>query len=164
MVSDIIFGLGGKTTASQRIFGNIFDHLLNSVQTLFAIKMDGTVSEYRRYVVHVPTNLEHEPSFISVTRKINSLPDPDQELEFRFESDHSVEKVRSALPRRSRHRIIYSSVGFNIPDNQPETLNILFLLRKQSVSFHARNNNLVRKAILAGTVHEYIIVVPGFES
>ena len=45
MVSDIVFGLSGKTTTSQRIFGNIFDHLMNSTQTLFAVKIkDNLVS------------------------------------------------------------------------------------------------------------------------
>jgi Kef-type K+ transport system membrane component KefB len=164
MVSDIIFGLGEKTTASERIFGSIFDHLLNSLQTLFAVKIDGNLSEYRRFVVNIPANLEHEPSFVSVIRKINRIPFPDNVLEFRYENDESLDKIKSGLPKRNRHQIKYSAVGFNVPESNQETVNILFHLRKQSVSFSARNNNMVRKAISSHTAHAYIIVVPGFES
>jgi Kef-type K+ transport system membrane component KefB len=164
MVSDIIFGLGDKTTASQRIFGNIFDHLLNSLQTLFAVKMDGKLSDYKRFVAHVPENIQHEPTFLSVIKKVNKLPNPDNVLEFRFENDDAVEKVKSALPKRNRHKITYSSSGFNVPESDQETVTIFFLLRKQSVSFHARNNHMVHKAISSHTAHNYIIVVPGFES
>ncbi|MFH0756792.1 MAG: cation:proton antiporter [Bacteroidota bacterium] len=163
MVSDIIFGLGEKTTASERIFGNIFDHLLNGLQTLFAVKIEGNLSEYRRFVVNIPANLEHEPSFFSVIRKINKLPDPDNELEFRVENDEAVAKIRAALPKRNRHKITYSSVGFNVPEGFQGTVNILFLMRKQSVSFHAKNNNMVHKAISSNSSNDYIVVVPGFE-
>ncbi len=163
MVSDIIFGLGEKTTASERIFGNIFDHLLNSLQTLFAVKMDGNLSEYRRFVVNIPANLEHEPTFFSVIRKINRIPDPETELEFRVENDDSVAKIKSALPKRNRHKITYSSVGFNVPEGSPGTVHILFLMRKQSVSYNAKNNTMVHKAISSNSTDDYIVVVPGFE-
>ncbi len=162
MVSDIVFGLGEKTTASQRIFGNIFDHLLNSLQTLFAIKVKGNLSEYRRFVINIPANLEHEHSFVSVMRKINKMPKPDNELEFRYENSDTMNKIKAALPKRNKHHVTFSSVGFNVPEGNPETINIFFLLRKQSVSYNAKNNRMVRMAISSNNTTDYIIVVPGF--
>lgn len=163
MVSDIVFGWGEKTTTSQRIFGNIFDHLLNSLQTLFAVKISGNLSDYNKIIVNIPAHLEHEPSFASIIRKINKLPKPESELEFRVEQDECFVKIKSLLPKRNKHKIIYSATGFNEPGNDLMTINILFLLRKQSVSYNFKNNTVVQKVISSNNTKDYIIIVPGFE-
>ena len=163
MVSDIVFGLAGKSTASQRIFGNIFDHLLNSLQTLFAIKIESSLSDVRKFVIHIPARLEHEPSFESVFRKILRLRRPKTEIDFRCEQENTAIKIRSALPKRNRLSVNYSPDGFNIPESTQGTVNVLFLLRKQSVSYNVKNNRTVTQVSSSNNKHDFIIIVPGFE-
>ena len=163
MVSDIVFGWGEKTTTSQRIFGNIFDHLLTSIQTLFAIKLSKGLALYSKVVVNVPANFDHEHSFIPIIRKINQLPGTGSKLEFRAEDEAYLVKIKSLLSKKARHRIIYNTKGFNEPGNEPETINIFFLLRKQSVSYNLKHNTVVEKMISANSINDFILVVPGFE-
>lgn len=163
MVSDIVFGWGEKTTTSQRIFGNIFDHLLNSLQTLFAVNISGNLPDYSRFIVNLPANLEHEPSFFSIIRKISKLPKPESELEFRAENEECFAKIKSVLPKRNKYQVTYSPKELNIMESAQGTINILFMLRKQSISYNTKNNNMVSKAISSNNANDYIIVVPGFE-
>ena len=164
MVSDIVFGWGEKITTSHRIFGNVFDHLITSMQTLFVVKLTKNLDVYRRVVVHIPANFDHEHSFASITRKINRLPTTGSELEFRAEDEACFEKIKPLLHKRNVYRIIYVAKGFNDPGNDPETINIFFLLRKQSVSYNPKHNTVVEKMIsMSGGISDYIIVVPGFE-
>ncbi len=138
MVSDLVFGWGEKTTISQRIFGTIFDHLLNILQTLFAVKMRGNLADYKRFIINVPSNLEHEPSFASFIGKISKLPNPENELEFRAENEECFDKIKLILPKRNKYKLIFSSNEFNEPEDSPATINSLFLLRKQSVSYNTK--------------------------
>ena len=163
MVSDIVFGQGEKTSTSQRIFGNIFDHLLTSLQTLYAIRISGNISDYNRFIVHIPLNLEYEPSFPSMIRKLNKLPKAKDEMEFRPENEACTEKLKALLPKKNKHTISYSSTGFNIPAQIPGSIEIFFLLRKQSVSYNPQNNHDVRRIIYHPNSTNQIIVVPGFE-
>jgi Na+:H+ antiporter len=163
MVSDIVFGQGEKSSASQRIFGNIFDHLLSCLQTLYAVRISGNTSDYNRFIVHIPLNLEYEPAFPSIIRKLNKLPKAKDEMEFRLENESCTSKLRTLLPNKNKHKIKYSSSGFNVPDNRPRSISIFFLLRKQSVSYNLQNNHNVRKIISKLDSNNQIIVVPGFE-
>jgi len=163
MVSDIVFGWGEKTNTSQRILGNIFDHLLTSMQTLFVVKLTTSLNVYKRVVANIPANLDHEHSFASITRKINKLPVSGCELEFRAEDEAYLSKIKPLLPKRNTHRIIYNTKGFNEPENEPETINIIFLLRKQSVSYNPKHNTEVEKIISSNSINDFILVVPGFE-
>ena len=163
MVSDIIFGWGDKPTTSERIFGNIFDHLLSSLQTLYTVKLTGNISDYNTFVVHIPANLEHEPSFSSIIRKINLMPKPDDKIVFRVESEASIIKSKSLLPKRNKHEVIYYSKGFNEPGNNKRAINFLFLLRKQSVSYNLKNNNVVQRVLNSDKHNSYIVIVPGIE-
>lgn len=163
LISDIVFGLAGKSTASQRIFGSIFDHLMNSEQTLFAIKIEASIADIKRFVIHIPARLENEPAFESVFRKILALRKPATEFEFRCEHENTAKKIRSIWPKRNRFRVIYRSDGLNVPERNPGTVNVLFLMRKQSVSYHIKNNRMVSQATSSNNTCDFIIIVPGFE-
>ncbi len=163
LVSDIVFGWGGKSTASQRIFGNTFDHLFLSLQTLFAVNIRGSHSEYHRFIVHLPSHLEYEPVFRSLIRKINALPKADDQLILRPESKVAIDAIKEMLPKRNRHEIRYENTGFNEYLTATDTLHIFFLLRKQSVAYNAKNNARVQKLLASGSPSEFILVVPGFE-
>ena len=163
MVSDIIFGWSENTTTSQRIFGTVFDHLLSGIQTLFAVNLKGNLADYKRFVVNVPSNFEHEPSFTSIIGKISKLPNPESELEFRAENQDCFGKIKSILPRRNKNKIVFGLKKFNEPEDTSETINILFLLRKQSVSYNTKNNDMVTKAISSNNANNYIVIVPGYE-
>ena len=103
------------------------------------------------------------PHFCPSCIKLAGLRRPDNELEFRCENNDSVPKIKAALPKRNKYQITSDHGSFNVPESNPGTINILFLLRKQSVSYNAKNNKMVLKAISSNNTSDYIIVVPGFE-
>ena len=84
-------------------------------------------------------------------------------MEFRCESNESVLAVKSVLPKRRKYQITLNPGSFNVPDSMPETINIHFLLRKQSVSYNAKSNKMVLQATSSHNTCDYIIIIPGFE-
>lgn len=163
MVTDIVFGWSFKNTTSQRIFGNIFDHLLKSQQTLYAINISNPLNSFKKYIINLPQHLEHEPSFVSIIQKMNELPEPYNQILFRVENEACIEKLKLLLPKKPKYEIVYSSAQFNEPDSGSTILNIFFMLRKQSVAYQLKNNNAVQKIIENSENHNQMIVVPGFE-
>jgi Kef-type K+ transport system membrane component KefB len=163
MATDIVFGWGEKSTTSQRLFGNIFDHLLNGQQTLFAINITGKLVDYNKFVVHLPSKLEYDQLFIPVVQKLNTLPKPDDQVVFVMEDDACLSKIRAILPKRNKHKVTYTTAGFCIPDNKNGAINILFLLRKQSVSYKSEKNVRVQKILSNPNYRNQIVVVPGYE-
>ncbi|MBN1119212.1 MAG: cation:proton antiporter [Bacteroidales bacterium] len=163
MATDIVFGWGDKSTPSQRLFGSVFDHLLNSLQTLYAIKIIGKHTDYDKIVVHIPSNLEFEPSFMSIILKLNKLPKAEDQLIFQTENVSGEEKIKTIIPRKNKHEIFYKANNCNISDNSKGTINVFFILRKQSVSYNLKNNSQVQKIISNENINNQIIVVPGYE-
>lgn len=164
MISDIIFGWSDKTTTSQRIFGTIFDHLFTGTQTLFALKFSNTLSNYRNFVVHIPANLESESSFVPIISKLIALPKSDDHLFFYVKNEQCIQKITTLIPKKKKFTIDICMEATPEPINDSDSINILFLLRKQSVTYHAKNNVLVEKAIASNQISNCIIVVPGFEN
>jgi hypothetical protein len=163
MISDIIIGWSSKNTTSQRIFGTVFDHLFTSTQTLYALKVSASIFNYRLFVVYMPENLEYEPAFPSIVSKLNGLLKPDDQLVFNLSNQHCLAALKKLLPKKNKHRILFRETPlFQITTN-PDAIAILFLLRKQSVSYQAKSNALVQKAMAFNPNGNCIIVVPGFE-
>lgn len=163
MVSDIVFGWGEKHSATQRFFGTVFDHLLNSPQTLFAVNIRDNITSFQKFVVHIPSNLEYEPMFSSVIQKINKLPKAEDQLVFRTETEACIIKLKTLLPKRNKHENIFEAMGLNEYHEEKETIHVLFLSRKQSVAYNAANNSNIQKLIASGTLADFILIVPGFE-
>ncbi|WP_346861747.1 cation:proton antiporter [uncultured Draconibacterium sp.] len=163
MATDIVFGWVEKSTTSQRLFGNIFDHLLTSQQTLYAINMNRNLTDFNKFVVHIPSNLEHEPSFVSIIQKLNKLPKPDDQLVFEIENWAELPNIKTTIPKKNKHKISFKTNGFGIPGNKPDEIHVLFLLRKQSVSYNLKNNTAVKELISKEGFNNQIIVVPGYE-
>ena len=164
MISDIIFGWSDKTTTSQRIFGTIFDHLFTGTQTLYALRVSDALTNYRNFVVCIPDNLEFESSFVPITSKLLALPKPDDRLLFKVKNSECIQKIKSLIPKKKKFTVDFCSDDIPEPINDSGTITILFLLRKQSVTYHARNNALVEKAMASNQIPNCIIVVPGFEN
>lgn len=163
MASDIVFGWGGKNTASQKIFGTIFDHLLNSLQTLYAVNVRENLYNYNKFVVHIPANMEYEPMFCSIIEKLNKIPKDGDILIFRTEVDACKQILMSLLPKRNKHIIHYYSTGFNDSSEKNETVHLFFQTRKQSVAYNLANNNAVQKILAKDVFFDFILIVPGFE-
>ncbi len=163
MASDIVFGWGGKTTASQRIFGNIFDHLVSSLQTLYAVNISENHTKYNKFIIHIPSNVEYEPSFTSIINKLNKLPKPEDLLIFKVEKEECIAKLKMLLPKKNKYEIIFQHKDFNKVDNEEKTVCMFFLFRKESIAFNAKNNFTVQKLINTNAVNNFIVIVPGFE-
>jgi Kef-type K+ transport system membrane component KefB len=163
MITDIVFGWSEKTTTSQRIFGTVFDHLFTSTQTLYALKFSEVLSSFPKFVVYVPENLEYEPSFASIISKISSLPQPADQLLFYVKNEQCRLKISALIPKKKKYTVGYFFDAVPESINDSAQINILFLLRKQSVSYHTKNNTWAHKAIESNQTGHCIIVVPGFD-
>ncbi|OFX83376.1 MAG: hypothetical protein A2W99_11790 [Bacteroidetes bacterium GWF2_33_16] len=168
LVSDIVFGWVEKTTATQRVFGNIFDHLINGSQTLFAVKIQGGLEDIRKTVINIPFNLEHESSFASIISRINNLPvSKDVEIEYRCTNEESLKSIKALQPRRHKQHFNYLLLENNMPENYRllsnlHTLNVMFILRSQSIAYSAKHNIITKKIIESNNSNNYIIIVPGY--
>jgi hypothetical protein len=80
-----------------------------------------------------------------------------------MEDDACLSKIRAILPKRNKHKVTYTTAGFCIPDNKNGAINILFLLRKQSVSYKSEKNVRVQKILSNPNYRNQIVVVPGYE-
>jgi Kef-type K+ transport system membrane component KefB len=167
MVSDIILGWGGRTGASRKIFGSIFDQLYGGTQTLFACHLTDPLPLMDKVVLFLPANLEHERSFPSVMKKISKLPlRQGGTIEIRSAHHELPAVVKTCLPRKNKVRLIHQSLAVKekIEFQTGNTiLNVIFILRKQSVAFNAAHNSLMRKNITAAEQGNFILIVPGFE-
>ncbi|MCF8381182.1 MAG: cation:proton antiporter [Bacteroidales bacterium] len=163
MVTDIVFGWSDYSTRSQRIFGSIFDHLTSGLQTLFAVKIKAIITEFKKVSVYVPDKLVFEPSFSSIIMHISRLPIEEVEIEFKAGDNDSLGKIKAILPKRNKQKISYLISDMELTKVNPEILNVLFILRKQSIAYNPVHNTNTKKAIAANPDGEFIIIVPGFE-
>jgi Kef-type K+ transport system membrane component KefB len=167
MVSDIILGWGGRTTASKKIFGSIFDQLYGGSQTLYACHLNSSFDVIERTVFVLPSLLQHEISFHSIMKRMNRLPlkqggvieilSPDLEM---------PPVILTSFSRKRKIEILHHPhVAFEdlLFSGDKHTLHILFILRKQSISYSALHNSQMRGQIPAIEKGNFILVVPGFE-
>lgn len=161
MATDIVFGWGIKDTTSKKIFGNVFDHLMKSEQTLYAVNLKNNISKYTKYLIHIPTNLEHEPVLGRIIQKLNKLPKPGGQVVLRIENDNSLLKIKEIIKTRSKYNVLYEQQSLSTIDSEDGTIHVYFLLRKLSVSHSPEHNTFVKNLVANKTDSDYLIVVPG---
>jgi Kef-type K+ transport system membrane component KefB len=164
MVSDIVIGWGEKPSASQRIFGSIFDHLMNSPHTLFACNINGPIEKIGKVSVYVPENMEHESVFASILNKISRLPlRPDGQITFAANSVPQLEQIKQALPKKTKNGTSCILESKILPILAADHIDVIFLIRKQFISYNSKYNNDIHKLLPTLHQHNFILVVPGFD-
>ena len=167
MISDIIFGWGGRNTTSQRLFGSVFDHLNNGSQTLYACNILEHFERIDRAIVVLPGSLEHEMSFNSIINRIIRLPiKKGGSIEIYISNPEVESDIKDLVPKKHKFRITFHN--YLRPEDvsmsrDHKILNIVFILRKQSVSYNPLHNTIVQKNLLAKQESNFILIVPGFE-
>lgn len=167
MASTIVFGWGGKSTASQKIFGSIFDHLFYSNHNLFACNFQSKISEIDKVVIFFPVNIEHEIAFTSILESIVRIPiKRNASMKFYFHEQSLAKKITYQFQKKNRNKvemIKYQQAEELSCQYGSNTLNIAFMVRKQSIAFNPLHNSFVRKNIFSNPNGSFIIIVPGFE-
>lgn len=167
MISDIIFGWGGRNTTSQRLFGSVFDHLNNGSQTLYACNILEHFEKIDRALIILPASIEHELSFNSIINRIIRLPlKTGGSIEIYLSNLEVADQIKSLVPKKYKFKITYHSYirPEDVPmDRNSKILNILFVLRKQSVSYNPLHNTIMQKSLLTNQESNFILIVPGFE-
>lgn len=161
LATDIVFGWGLKDTTSKKIFGNVFDHLMKSEQTLYAVNLKDKISRYMKYIIHIPANLEYEPVFKSIIKKLDKLARLGDQVIFRIENKDSLSKIKDIIKTRSKYNVLFEQQNLLNFDSEDRTIHVCFLLRKLSVSHSTEYNAFVQNMVANKTHSDYIIVVPG---
>jgi len=167
LISDIIFGWGGRNTTSQRLFGSVFDHLNNGSQTLYACNILEHFEGIDRAIVVLPGSMEHEMSFNSIINRIIRLPiKTGGNIEIYLLNPEVESHIKAVVPKKYKFKIIFHN--YLRPEDVPlngdhNILNVVFVLRKQSVSYNPLHNTIVQKSLLANQESNFILIVPGFE-
>ncbi len=167
MIHHILFGWGEKTTTSQKIFGNIFDHLLTGEQTLFVCNFNQPIDNIEKIITIMPKDIEYEPSFSSIMDKLSVVPLKGDGLRIIYQhKGQVVQNFRKADSKKSRLNMqfkFYQQLSeIDIPE-EDHLLIVLFFLRQQSVAYNALHNSVVRKIVTEHKTGNILIVVPGFD-
>jgi Kef-type K+ transport system membrane component KefB len=167
MVSDIILGWGGRTTASKKIFGSVFDQLYGGTQTLYVCNFAEPPEETETMVILIPLHLEHEKSCDLIMKRISRLPlRPGGSIEIVAPHDEIPAALRSALSRKRKIGILHRPMAANANVSLAPArgkMHVLILPRRQSVSYFAGYNSSIRRQIPAIEGGNFILIVPGFE-
>jgi Kef-type K+ transport system membrane component KefB len=167
MVSDIILGWGGRTTASKKIFGSVFDQLYGGTQTLYVCNFAEPLEETDTMVILIPLHLEHEKSCDLIIKRISRLPlRQGGRIEVHAPHDEIPAAMRSSLSRKRKieilHRPMAASGNISLVPARGK-MHVLILPRKQSISYHAGYNSSIRRQIPVIEGGNFILIVPGFE-
>lgn len=165
LVSEIVFGWSVKTTASQKIFGSIFDHLYQGEQTLYACNFKKSITEIKKLIIILPENIEHEISFKTIIDRILKLPvKRNHVLDIYYASEGFNQQFGQLLQKKlkAKLKLLNYQLAENILyQNDEYILNILFLLRKHSAAYRNTHINFVNNRISAYPESNFIIIVPG---
>ncbi|MBN1182414.1 MAG: cation:proton antiporter [Bacteroidales bacterium] len=163
MASDIVIGWNNKTSASQRIFGSIFDNMLSGQQTVYGVNISTEIDKIEKINLHLPRNIDHEPSFNTIIDRIIRLPvKSDSEIVFIAENENCLEHIRSLLPKKHKKGFTFNYSSCSISEKDLSKIDVYFIMRKRSVAYNARYNNSM-KAKLMAFKSDFIVIVPGYE-
>ncbi|NJO87592.1 MAG: hypothetical protein HC831_00490 [Chloroflexia bacterium] len=147
------------------MFGNIFDHLTESTQTLFACNLTRNINEYRNVIIHLPPNIELDGSFSAIIQKLARLPfSIATSIEMRSDNTEQINKYKSLFTKRNKVKFIlnkYDKLTDYESASKPNCLDIYFLLRKESVAYKTVNNQFASNRISDDMEKDFIVVVPG---
>lgn len=167
LVSDIIFGWGGRSTPSKKIFGSVFDQLVAGDRTLYACNIRDPIQQMEEALVLLPPGLEYEISCTSIMHRISRLPlKQGATIRIQTPSGELPPIIRSSLSRKYKVSVTTDphrgQENFPLPAGK-QILNILFILRKQSVSYNSLHNSTMRKLIARAEQGNFLLIVPGFK-
>lgn len=163
MVSDIVIGWSKKATTSQRLFGNIFDHLSNSMQTLYACNLHCQLKNIKKIVVQIPEVLEQELSYELIFKRIINLPIKEEgKVEFQTNNPIWENKIKTILPKKNKQYVSIQLTGNELSnENYEETLLVFFMFK--TFLYNSRHNSITQKAILTNLENNFMIIVPGYK-
>jgi len=167
MITDIIIGWGKKSGALQKILGNIFDHLLKSSLTLYVCHVNNILQNFNQVKIYASKNTEVEPAFSScMNHIIRLILKKETKITLYSNSESTIQtttKLFHEKKYKNLHRYILSSSKFEsqLYEEETDILNVLFLGRKQYVSYDPAYEKLITSYSLRQNTSNFIIVVPG---
>ena len=164
LVSDIVLGWSEKATTSQHLFGSVFDHLVNSPFTIYSCNIKDDFNKTTKMVITLPENIEYEPAFQTIIKSLIRLSAKQhQHIDCLCTKSETMDKVRQIFPNRKTSVFNFTLYSETLPKIDKEHFYVLFLLKKQSVSYNKGHNSQIRKFIASHTFLNFTIVIPGYE-
>lgn len=169
-ITDIVIGWGRKSAGIQKMFGNIFDFLLNSNITMYSCQMANMVQDITAINVFAGKYTEVEPAFASCMNNIRRIPSKkDTRIMLLSNSETTIANIRLFFAEK-KFKNLDSKLIHNIAELESEidideagTLNVLFIGRRQYISFDPVLDKKIRILPFQHSNGNMIIIVPGFE-
>jgi len=167
LVSDIIIGWGGRTSASSKIFGSVFDQLYNGFHTMYVCNLTEPPEDTEKMVILIPSNLEYEVSYSLIVERISRLPiRSGGTVEIHAPHAAIPDALRFSQSRKRNIEILHRPMAPNADVSltaASKKMHVIILPRKQTVSYHAGYDGSIRRQILSIEQGSFILIVPGFE-
>jgi len=165
MASEILLGWGGMKAVSSRILGSVFDQLYKETQILYVYNFVKPYKDIETMRILIPDLVDHEKSFDLIIKRISRLRmRTGGKIEIYTFAEISPYTISQLSGKRKVKTIVKSITGsFHVlsDDIFQNTLNILFLPRKHSVSYNSEYNSFIRKQIPLLEHENFILIVPG---
>jgi len=167
MTSEILLGWGGTKAVSGRLLGSVFDQLYNETQVLYVCNARISHQEIDAMRFILPDLLDHEESFELIMKRIARLPVKSGGIIEIYSAGEISENTTSIIRGRRKVKTVVRSMTrpFQMPVKDPsgETLHIMFLPRRHTVSYDPAYNSFIRRQIPVLENGNFILIVPGYE-
>jgi len=164
MTSEILLGWGGMKAASSRLLGSVFDQLFKETQVLYVCNGNISQVEIETMRILLPELIDHEKSFDLIMNRISRLGmKPGGTIEI-YAAGEMSKRTTSLIRGRRKVKTIVNSLTASFPqDSNGETLHIMFLPRKHTVSYDPGYNTFIRRQIPLLENRNFMLIVPGYE-
>jgi Kef-type K+ transport system membrane component KefB len=171
MITGILIGWSSKTSTAQKFFGNIFYHLLKSNLTLYACNLASDIEKLQDVKVFLYRNTDLEPAFGGIMNKLLPLVSG-RETRLTFyitpESAKNLNPVNQFFRRNKeiKYRVFNSmtEIETELSIGNPGTLQIIFVGRKQFVSYDFNWEKIVNNYASKNKNGSFILIFPGIVS
>nr|WP_321411938.1 cation:proton antiporter [uncultured Carboxylicivirga sp.] len=160
--TQIIIGWSSKSNTSKRIFGTIFDQILDSPFTIYSCNLKEDFYLCHSIKVALPQHIESESNFQNIISNITKLSEKlKMPLGLEYSSTELLEKIKELMKDKKRNMVRYVYCDpQSIPSMNSSILNVFFILKKQSYYYSYANNNKIRKLADLNLNTNFILIVP----
>ncbi|MBN2522222.1 MAG: cation:proton antiporter [Bacteroidales bacterium] len=170
-ITDVIIGWGTKSSTAQRLFGNVFDHLIKNNLTLYVCCLNRTFTKIGEINIFLYRNTELEAAFSGCISKISRLFTIKEKKVCFYTNTISTQNAINSFSvsvKRSRYtqtQLLQNVSEFeSVLNDQPENiLNIIFLGRKHYISFDLAYEKVISNYTFRNGNKNFILVIPGLE-
>lgn len=154
MITTVVMGSPGKSSAANKLFGNVLDNLISyTEQSIWVCHFQVSINELKKVLIFIPENAQLEKGFNRWLKTIQTLSRKTR-IKLEFHGDaltlKEIKKVFK-LPKiifPASYHIFERWEEFNLIASQQTGQSVLFIVihaRPGTVSYNVQTNDIVHK-------------------